>query len=174
MIYKGPYLGFPVWAYVTKEDGSIVRLRYHERQAGSAFALMYIPRLRSCKLMVDFIMLTFHSILSEKLHIVRSICSASVTSLHSSYESFRHHLTFDWFPFLGLYSLPFSVDFSMGRGGLRQLFGVSLPPCRHCYPAGENCCLSYYPLTVYFPLTQILIMLYSNNVVFCSSWIYSE
>jgi hypothetical protein len=43
-----------------------------------------------------------------------------------------------------LYSLPFSVDFSMGRGGLRQLLGVSLPPCRRWYPAGGNCRLSQY------------------------------
>ena len=70
-------------------------LRYHERQAGSAFALMYILRLRSCKLMVDFIMSTLPSFLSEKLHIVGFLCSASVTSLHSSYKPFRHPLAFD-------------------------------------------------------------------------------
>jgi len=53
-----------------------------KRQAGSAFALMYIPRLRSCKLMVDFIMSTLPSILSEKLHIAGFLRSASVTSPH--------------------------------------------------------------------------------------------
>jgi hypothetical protein len=70
-------------------------LRYHERKAVSAFALMYIPHLRSCKLMADFIMSTLPPFLSEKLHIVGSLCSASVTSLHSSYEPFRHPLAFD-------------------------------------------------------------------------------
>jgi hypothetical protein len=69
-------------------------LRYHERKASSAFALMYIPRLRSCKLMADFIMSTLPSILSEKLHIAGFLCSASVTSLHSSYEPIRHPLAF--------------------------------------------------------------------------------
>ena len=32
----------------------------------------------------------------------------------------------------------------MGRGGLRQLLGVSLPPCRRCYPAGGNCRFSQH------------------------------
>ena len=47
------------------------------------------------------------------------------------------------FPALRL-PVRFSNDFSLGRGGLRQLLGVSLPPCRRCYPAGGNRRLSQF------------------------------
>jgi hypothetical protein len=50
-----------------------------------------------------------------------------------------------------LYDLPFSGDFSPGRGGLLQLLGMSLPPCCRFHPAevkvprrpdfGTPCCL---------------------------------
>src|SRR5262249_27674280 len=37
-----------------------------------------------------------------------------------------------------LYDLPFSVDFSPGRGGLLQLLSASLSPCRRHHPAGAH------------------------------------
>ena len=50
-----------------------------------------------------------------------------------------------------LYGLPCSVNFLAGRGGLLQLLGMSLPPCRRFHPAevvephqsdfGSSCCL---------------------------------
>lgn len=50
-----------------------------------------------------------------------------------------------------LYDLPCSGDFAPGRGGLLQLLGMSLPPCRRFHPAevvephqsdfGSPCCL---------------------------------
>ena len=50
-----------------------------------------------------------------------------------------------------LYDLPCSDDFAPGRGGLRQLLGVSLSPCCRFHPAevkmphrsdfGTTCCL---------------------------------
>ena len=50
-----------------------------------------------------------------------------------------------------LYDLPCSGDFAPGRGGLRQLLGMSLPPCCRFHPAevrmpcrsdfGISCCL---------------------------------
>src|ERR1700752_2925949 len=53
--------------------------------------------------------------------------------------------------FSRLYDLPCSGDFSPGRGGLRQLLGVSLSPCCRFHPAevkmphrsdfGTPCCL---------------------------------
>src|SRR5215471_3637400 len=39
------------------------------------------------------------------------------------------------FRFTRLYGLPCSADFSMGRGGLLQLLGMSLSPCCRFYPA---------------------------------------
>src|SRR5437016_8717454 len=53
--------------------------------------------------------------------------------------------------FSRLYDLPCSGDFAPGRGGLRQLLGMSLPPCCRFHPAevrmpyrsdfGISCCL---------------------------------
>jgi hypothetical protein len=37
---------------------------------------------------------------------------------------------------LRLYNLPHSTDFSVGRGRLLQLLGMSLSPCCPYYPAG--------------------------------------
>jgi hypothetical protein len=70
----------------------------------------------------------------------------------AQYEPLRHPLAFDRFPgFSRLYDLPCSGDFAPGRGGLRQLLGVSLSPCCRFHPAevkvphrsdfGTPCCL---------------------------------
>ena len=40
---------------------------------------------------------------------------------------------------LRLYDLPCSTDFSMGRGRLLQLLGMSLSPCCPYHPAGVVC-----------------------------------
>ena len=89
--------------------------------------------------MVGFIMPPLPSMLSKKLRIAGFLCSASITSLHRSYEPIRHPLAFNCFScFLQLYSLPCSANFSAGRGGFHQLLGVSLSPCCRCCPVGGN------------------------------------
>ena len=81
-----------------------------------------------------------------------SLCSAGVTPLHRSYGPIRHPLAFDRFPGLAGYTIYLApVIFAPGRGGLRQLLGVSLSPCCRFHPAevkvphrsgfGTPCCL---------------------------------
>ena len=44
----------------------------------------------------------------------------------------------------------------MGRGGLRQLLSMSLPPCRRCYPAGGKCRLSQFAtVSTVFDIKQL-------------------
>jgi hypothetical protein len=110
-----------------------------KRQDGSAFALPYILRLRSCRLLDAFLMSPPPPFLTEELHHSRA------PWLHGHYPASpllrtppppsrlrptsRGHR---------LYGLPCSTNFLAGRGGLLQLLGMSLPPCRRYHPAGVN------------------------------------
>src|SRR5215467_552213 len=68
------------------------------RQAGSAFALRYILRLRSCRLIGAFVISPLPSMLSEDHSTVGSLRSAGVSLRLRSYEPLRHPLLFTRFP----------------------------------------------------------------------------
>src|SRR5262249_35618682 len=68
------------------------------RQAGSAFALRYILRLRSCSLIGAFVISLLPSMLSENYSTVRSLRSAGISLRLRSYEPLRHPLLFARFP----------------------------------------------------------------------------
>src|SRR5438067_10304279 len=72
--------------------------RPQKRQVGSAFALTYRLRLRSCKPMGAFVISPLPPILLESLQTVGSLRSTSVTSLHHYFEPLRHPLVFHRFP----------------------------------------------------------------------------
>jgi hypothetical protein len=71
------------------------------RQHASAFALMYIFLLRSCKL-TSLLSFTLASLVVKRLLLAGCLCSASVTSFHYSYAPIRHSLLFDALPALRL------------------------------------------------------------------------
>lgn len=85
----------------------------------------------------------YHAVLA--FHVVKEITYSRVPLLRERYLAsslIRTHPPPSRLRLISLhqlYSLPCSIDFSMGRRGLRQLLGVSLPPCRRCYPAGGTC-----------------------------------
>jgi len=65
--------------------------------------------------------------------------STDITPLRRYYGPGRHPLVFGRLPGVcRLYGLPCSGDFSPGRGGLLQLLGMSLSPCRRFHPAKVN------------------------------------
>src|SRR5712691_4239681 len=76
-----------------------------KRQDGSAFALTYILRLRSCKLMGSFIISPLPPMLSEELQTVGSLCSAGITPLPCYCGPLRHPLAFDRFPGVSGYTV---------------------------------------------------------------------
>jgi len=71
---------------------------HHKRQDGSAFALTYILRLRSCRLMGGFIISPLPPLLTKKQCAAGPLRSTGVTPLHHYYEPSRHRLVFDRFP----------------------------------------------------------------------------
>src|ERR1700751_464821 len=104
------------------------------RQDGSAFALTYILRLRSCKSMDAFII--------SSLPYVGDFANGRAPSLHGHYSASSLLRTQPppsrlrpTSRFGRLYDLPCSGDFSLGRGGLLQLLGMSLSPCCRFHPA---------------------------------------
>ena len=110
-----------------------------KRQDGSAFALTYILRLSSCRLMGAFVISPLPRVLAEG-----SMCSRAPW-LHGRYPASqllraqpppsRLRSTSRG---LRLYDLPCSADFAAGRGRLLQLLGMSLSPCCLYYPAGAT------------------------------------
>src|ERR1700722_12054951 len=109
------------------------------RQDGSAFALTYILRLRSCKSMDAFVISSLPSPMLETLQMagppsLRGHCSAS-SLLQTQPPPSRRRPTSR---FRRLYGLPCSDDFAPGRGGLLQLLGMSLSPCCRFHPAEVN------------------------------------
>ncbi len=69
-----------------------------KRQDGSAFALTYSPRLRSCKLRDVFVISSLPPMLLRTLQTAGPLRSVSVTRLHRYYGPVRHPLAFDPFP----------------------------------------------------------------------------
>src|SRR6516162_9255956 len=112
--------------------------RPQKRQDGSAFALTYSLRLRSCNRWTP---------LSSRpcLPYVGDIANGRARSLHGHYSASSLLRTQPPPSRLrptsrcrGLYGLPCSGDFALGRGRLLQLLSMSLSPCRRFHPAEVN------------------------------------
>ena len=85
------------------------------RQDGTAFALIYIFRLRSCKSLGVFVIVTFASHVVGKMLLAGCLCSTSVTSLHHYYTPVRHPLIFDSLPGFASYKVYLAPEaFSLG------------------------------------------------------------
>src|ERR1039458_8216804 len=108
-----------------------------EPQAGSAFALRYILRRRSCRLMGAFIISPLPP------HVAGGSTDSRVPLLGEHYSASSLVRT----PpppsplrptsrVLRLYGLPCSGVFAPGGGGLLQLRSASLSPCCRYHPAG--------------------------------------
>src|SRR5467141_531259 len=113
--------------------------RPQNRQDGSAFALTYILRLRSCKSMDGLC----HLVLAFPY--VGDIANGRAPSLRGRYSASSLLRTqpppsrlWPTSRFRRLYGLPCSDDFAPGRGGLLQLLSMSLSPCCRFHPAEVN------------------------------------
>src|SRR5215468_5262746 len=83
-----------------------------------------------------FIISSLPSRLKETLQTAGSHRSTDVTPLLRYYRPIRHPLAFDRLPgFAGYTTYLAPVISHPGRGGLRQLLGVSLSPCCRFHPA---------------------------------------
>src|SRR3954463_4515580 len=69
--------------------------RPQKRQAGSAFALTYILRLRSCKSMDAFVISSLPAPMAEVVQMAGPLRSTDITPLHRYYGPLRHPLAFD-------------------------------------------------------------------------------
>src|SRR5438552_3238656 len=74
------------------------------RQDGSAFALTYILRLRSCKSMDVFVISSLPSPTLETSQMAGPLCSANITPLHRYYGPSRHPLVFGRLPGFAAYT----------------------------------------------------------------------
>src|ERR1044072_4088517 len=92
-------------AYASRSASILQTWTYNpqKRQDGSAFALTYIPRLRSCKLLDAFFISSLPPVLSRKLPTAGSLRSTGVTRLHRYYGPIRHPLSFGPLPGLAGY-----------------------------------------------------------------------
>src|SRR5258705_7320562 len=109
-----------------------------KRQDGSAFALTYSLRLRSCNSMDAFVISSLPSYVGDiangRAPSLRGHYSAS-SLLRTQPPPSRLRPTSR---FRRLYGLPCSDDFAPGRGGLLQLLSMSLSPCCRFHPAEVN------------------------------------
>src|SRR5258708_1640802 len=109
--------------------------RPQKRQVGSAFALTYRLRLRSCKLMGAFVISPLPPMLLEPLQNSGPLRSTDITPLLRYYGPVRHPLAVPRLPGFAGYTVSCSADFAAGRGGLLQLLSASLSSCCRYYPA---------------------------------------
>src|SRR5438270_5615744 len=72
--------------------------RPQKRQDGSAFALTYILRLRSCKSMDAFVISSLPCPMSEALQMAGPLRSTDIAPLHRYYRPIRHPLAVGRFP----------------------------------------------------------------------------
>ncbi len=72
--------------------------RPQNRQDGSAFALTYILRLRSCKSMDAFVISSLPAPMSETSQMAVPLRSTDITPLHRTCGPIRHPLAFGRFP----------------------------------------------------------------------------
>src|ERR1700752_2583507 len=118
--------------------------RPQKRQDGSAFALTYSLRLRSCKSMDAFVIASLPSLRWRQ-------CKWQGPFAPGHYSASSLLRTQPPPPRLRptsrgrrLYGLPCSGDFAPGRGGLLQLLSMSLSPCRRFHPAEVNSRISQF------------------------------
>ena len=101
----------------------------HLFQLKSAFALSYILRLRSCRLMDVFIISSLPPILLEELLTAGPLCSPGITPVHRYYGPIRHPLAFDPFPSVAGYRAYLSPVISpWGEEGFSSCLAC---PCHH-------------------------------------------
>src|SRR5712672_2997064 len=109
-----------------------------KRQDGSAFALTYSLRLRSCNSMDAFVISSLPSLRWRHCKwqgpfaprtLLRFIATTDPAATLSSLADF---------PVSPVIRLPCSDDFAPGRGGLLQLLSMSLSPCCRFHPAEVN------------------------------------
>jgi hypothetical protein len=100
------------------------------RQAGSAFALRYILRRRSRRLMGAFVISPLLPVLPEEAQTAGSLCSTVVTPLHRSYGPLRHPLLFGRFPGVTGYTAYLAPPISQ-----REEEGFSSCLARPCHRA---------------------------------------
>jgi hypothetical protein len=87
-------VGYTTKTYSTASSQSLDA----KRQDGSAFALTYSLRLRSCRLMGAFIISPLPPLLTKTSCAVRPLRSTGVTPLRHYCEPRRHRLAFSRFP----------------------------------------------------------------------------
>src|SRR3984893_15644514 len=128
-------------SYATRRVSILQTWTYspQNRQDGSAFALPYILRLRSCKSMDVFVISSLPSPMLE------AFANGRAPSLHGHYSASSLVRTHPPPSRLRptsrgrrLYGLPCSRDFSPGRGGFLQVLTMSLSPCCRFLPAEAN------------------------------------
>ncbi len=103
-----------------------------KRQDSSAFALTYILRLRSCRLIGGFIIPPLPHMLTKKLCAAGSLRSTGVTPLHRYYKPSRHRLAFRRFPGVAGYTPYLAPPISQrGEDGFSSCLAF---PCHRAAP----------------------------------------
>src|SRR5467141_1541515 len=101
--------------------------RPQKRQDGSAFALTYILRLRSCKSMDAIVISSLPSPLLEALQMAGPLRSPDITPLHRYYGPSRHPLVFGRLPgFAGYTASPAPTISRRDEEGFSSCFAC---PC---------------------------------------------
>src|SRR5450755_3730004 len=121
------------------------------RQDGSAFALTYILRLRSCKSMDAFVISSLPSPMLETLQMAGPLRSADITPLHRYYGPSRHPLVFGRLPGFAGYTAYLAPTISRrDEEGFSSCLACPSPCCRfhpaevvmpHRSDFGTPCCL---------------------------------
>src|SRR5215475_3297600 len=117
--------------YASRSVSSLQTWTYRpqKRQAGSAFALAYILRRRSCRLMGVFVIAPLPPMLSKALQTVGSLRSTGITPLHHYYGPLRHPLIFSRFPGVSGYTTYLAPPFS--RWDAEGFSSCLACPCAH-------------------------------------------
>lgn len=112
----------------------------HLLQPKSAFALAYILRLRSCRLMGVLVTAPLPSLLPKKSQAAGPLRSAAVTPLHRYYEPVRHRLVFGRLPGVSGYTANLLRRFLVGTRTASPVASrvlvivLPLPPRRSATP----------------------------------------
>src|SRR4030095_8839800 len=101
-------------------------------QVGSAFALTYSLRLRSCRLMGAFVISPLPPFLIKTACAARPLDSASITPLLRYYGPGRHRLAFGRFPGFAGYTAYLAPPIS--RWGEDGFSSCSTCPCHRAVP----------------------------------------
>ena len=83
-----------------------------KRQDFSAFALTYILRLSSCRVMGDFVISPLPRLLTKELCTAGPLCSTGVAPFQRYYGPSRHRLVFDRFPGTSGYAIYLAPSIS--------------------------------------------------------------